>query len=82
MDLSKATDDQLRAELERRSKVKPACPQPKPNVDFQPVLTMLNEMVEKASTDEYWEEDNDQYLYECLINAVYGPAFWDWARYL
>lgn len=78
MDLSKATDAQLKAELERRNLPKNVRPQQNPNPDFTQLIRMLDEMVDTAIERGFWDEDNKHYIYEVVMSAVYGPNYYGW----
>lgn len=76
--LDGATDDELKAELERRKKIERSPPAPLPNPDFSGLRQMIIEMVANAAVSQCMDEDADHYVYEAAIEAVYGKSFWAW----
>jgi hypothetical protein len=83
-DLTKISDADLQAEIERRAKqsaVSPfraVAPRPLDSQDFVPLREMVIDGVAFAVLKGYWPKDFKQYVYEAAIEAVYGKAFWPW----
>ncbi len=79
--LTEATEDELRAEIERRNLAQKQITAPRPvsNPDFSALRSMIIDIVEDTCRDQCWPKDSKQYIYELAIKTVYGPTFWEWA---
>lgn len=78
-DIRKISDAELRAEIERRRQEKAAKERPKllANPDFS-ALTQLTERYFDALESKQGDEDDDHYIYEEVLKALYGPKVFDW----
>ncbi len=79
MDLSKATPEELRAELERREKVGKR-PVKLGAINMTKVIKLVEDHVNQVATDGYGFKDFSHYLSEEALIAVYGPTVFDWLR--
>lgn len=82
-DFGDASDEELKAELERRERAKSVpIPTAKPmaNVDWTNVYETAKSCLETASKLGFWDEDNRHYIYESVLTAIYGDTFWQWKR--
>ncbi len=79
--LMEATDDELRAEIERRDLAQKQIVPPRPvaNPDFSALRSMIIDIVEDTCRDHCWPKDSKQYIYELAMKTVYGQTFWEWA---
>ena len=80
--LTDATDDELRAEIERRATQKQITPPDQVTTDagFVALRNMIIEIVSDACEHKYWTKDHKQYIYELAMQAVYGQGFWPWKK--
>jgi len=81
MDLTKLTDEQLKAELEAREAKRKAdaIPQQKKEINWQPLLNHLHEgIVNMVEDDGYPGKDFDHYVFETAMECVYGKDVWKW----
>lgn len=69
-----STADLLK-EIKRRQK---EGPKPIESPDFSKVMGMVLDLLHNAQQDEYWSDDNDHYIFEAVMEAIYGPDFFDW----
>lgn len=61
-------------EIEKESK-----PQIKDNIDWVPVKVFASSIINDIADGSYHEDDdNEQYLYETVIESIYGKEIWDW----
>jgi hypothetical protein len=74
--LTDVTDDELKAELERRRLG--ARPQPIQNPDFGPLIKMLEEDLESIEKTKQRDEDINHYAYEAAMTCLYGPDVFKW----
>lgn len=79
-DLSGLSDEDLRAELERRKAPPVPVPVQRENPDFSALRSCVVSGVERAMAEGYVDEDLRQYVYEEAVSAVYGQTFWEWRR--
>lgn len=70
------TDEQLRAELERRRLG--ARPQPKQNPDFGPLIQMLEDDIAEMEQTKHRDDDISHYVYESALKCLYGPDVFKW----
>lgn len=79
------SDDDLRAEVERRAKKeelvgRTTIPTTVPNMDFSDLVATVTEGVGKMVAEQHEDENFKHYVYEAAINAIYGDRFWAWRR--
>ena len=76
------SDDELKAELERREKreeeKKSAPPEPLREPNFEPLRKMIIRGTLDAIDIGAEDDDFQHYLYEAAMEAVYGKGFWVW----
>jgi len=81
-DLSKFSDEVLRRELEKRqSKKKIISPIRSSKTDAEVVTSIINcleSCISASMRDGRWDEDNDVYILEAVIGAIYGDSFYEW----
>jgi hypothetical protein len=81
MDIGKYSDNDLRKELERREKSKLAAPD-RTNRSDQEIVEQIYKTVQScldgAVERGYWDEDNDQYIFEAAMKAFYGDDYFHW----
>lgn len=71
-------EDDIAKELERK-----ACATANPPVPLaSPDFTVLRQVVERGVKEEIEQQDPDddfkQYVYEAAMDAIYGPAYFEW----
>lgn len=76
--LGDVSDDELRAELDRRARLVSDPPPSLPSPDFTHLRELIAQGVADASQNKIWMKDFKQYVYEAAMEAVYGPNFWTW----
>jgi hypothetical protein len=78
-DLDHISDEQLRAELERREEAEEARlrPRPQPYQDYEGLVKQCEAYIEELANYSY-DEDAKQYIYEAAIEAIYGKGVWKW----
>jgi len=74
------TDEELRAELEKRKVVKSIHPCRLDPIDWNPLIKMVEECEAKSAADRFEDEDNHHYFYEAMMTAIYGPDYFAWRR--
>jgi len=74
-DLDKFSDEELKAELNKRAEKLLGVPTPQQHMDWRPLVRMTNLMIEQALKDQYWDEDNDHYIFEEVMKTIYGENF-------
>lgn len=79
-DLKKVSDEDLERELERRKREKAGNSAPKPlsNPDFSKLITFVVSGIEEAVKERRKDSDFEHYVYEVVMEAIYGKDFWDW----
>lgn len=72
------TDEELRAELERRQR--PVLPRPchVRDPDWEPLIKMMEESLTESIAKGYEDDDFKHYVYEMAITAVYGKEYFQW----
>ena len=82
MNLSELTDDELKVELARRRNVKEelALPKPLPNPDWTQVTTLAIQIRDEIVRDRREDDDNDVYVSEAVMKAVFGEDYFEWRR--
>lgn len=81
MDLTTASDKELAAELERRKLAKELAETPKmlKNIDWTEVINNAESEVDDILAGTYHEDNDDaQYMYEAVMQAVYGKKYFEW----
>ena len=54
-------------------------PLPLQNPDYSKLRTLAESIIKDMAGDDYCEDnDNTQWAYEAMMNAVYGPGVWEW----
>jgi hypothetical protein len=82
--LEHLSDAELEAEMQRRKKAKrlEMAPQRVPNPDLTAVLgqcdAMIEEMASPGGIHDDDLSDHQHYLWEMMMQALYGPKFFDW----
>jgi len=79
--LNEFTDGQLEAELERRKNAN-LLPQPQPvkNPDFTDIISMCKKHISDLWRDGYNDDDDEEYIYETILRAVFGDYIFDKMR--
>ena len=77
-ELKEIPDEDLQAELDKREakREEAAKPQPVANPDWSKVKEMAIDHVERTLRRE-GEKDADHYIYEQVLETVYGADIWD-----
>ncbi len=47
------------------------------NRDYTKLENMVESVMKEIEEDDY-NEDNDHYIYECVMETFYGPDVWKW----
>lgn len=55
-------------------------PQIKENIDWTPVIQCVSDYMERLFNDEGVHDDEDHYIYEEVVAAMYGKDVWDKIR--
>ena len=79
--LKKYTDEELRAELDKRKQAAyvASLPTPIDNPDWTDVIEFAKEMVTiRANPELYDDDDNIHYLWEGVMVSLYGKDIWKW----
>ncbi len=77
--LSEFTDMQLRLELEKREKAIKEPPKMIKNPDFTDIIVQAAAIVQLIVDGHYHEDyDHPNYIYEAVMEAVYGEDIWTW----
>lgn len=54
-------------------------PLPEDERDWSEVIRIAKELVDDVVTDKYHSDNDDEhYIYEAAMEAIYGKDFWDW----
>lgn len=72
--LARFTTEQLQAELEFRK----TQPKPMAEVDWTPVYSYVVDVNTRLMVEGEQERDFEHYLFERVLEAMYGPKVWDW----
>ena len=77
--LKRMTDEALQAELDRRKaeREEEAKPRPVAEPDWSRVKLMAIDHVERALRGERREKDVDHYIYEQVLETMYGADIWE-----
>lgn len=77
MQLNEITTEALERELERR-KLKEKAPTPLSTPDFSNVVHLANTYMHAVSVNGDPDDDLRGYIFEAVINAIYGSNAWEW----
>lgn len=80
-DLSSATPEQLRAELERRDRaaaIPPPAARPLAEIDWRVVYETATSAVNDAVKRQFMDDDSEGYVWEAVLSAIYGKDYWTW----
>lgn len=83
--LRQVSEEDLKAELERREKEKAAGPRPKPlaKPDFSAVLAMFETQLAEMEKGEVHDDDYSEfqhYVFENVAKAIYGDKYFQWTN--
>lgn len=81
MSISNFSDAELERELAKRKnlKVKPQkVVSIEENTAFTKLIENVDEMLDEAIQNGYWNEDYNHYIYEEVMTTIYGPGYWPW----
>lgn len=74
--LKEFTDSELEGELAKRKLERPT---PLKDIDWSPISNYLEgEGVSRLEEDGFLDEDFKQYLFETVLEVVYGKNIWAW----
>lgn len=78
-DLSKMTDEALEAELKARKLKQQQGPKPLDNPDWGKLTRYVTGTVERlAKSEDEYEKDFDHWVFEQVMETIYGKDFWPW----
>lgn len=77
MNLDQFTDEQLKAELERREKLANKPPGMIENPDFREVILAVKDQTTQIYEGQY-DERGKQYIWQTVMEACYGKGYWAW----
>ncbi len=78
-DLSKLSDEALEAELKARKLKQQAPPSPLASPDWSKLTKYVTKTVERlAKSEDEYEKDFDQRIFESVMTTIYGKDFWTW----
>ena len=80
-DLKSYSDGDLKKELERREKERNNVPSPKLNPDFSDVVDAAKSYIVEVQAGVV-DDDTEHYIFEAVMEAVYGEKVWDWINKL
>jgi len=73
------TDDELAAEVARRSKIKEEIPKPIKNIDWQPLLDYFNRTLLQMSRGEGVPKEFEHWVFEKVAEVAYDERkFFKW----
>jgi hypothetical protein len=80
MDLTKATEAQLKLELKRREeeKAKKDLPEVLPVIDAKNIIEFAKEVRDSINSTGFEPKDTEHFAYETIMETVFGHAYWDW----
>ncbi|MFA6094138.1 MAG: hypothetical protein WC986_14465 [Elusimicrobiota bacterium] len=80
MNLEQISDEQLKAELERREMAAKVATMPKPlaKPDYSKLEEVLSTGIIKIMQANKAPEDFKQYIFEAAMEARYGTNVWTW----
>ena len=68
--------EKLEKELEESKKQE--IPKPIPVRDFNPLIKMCESHLKDIAEKGYAEEDDKQYIFECVMKTIYGKDIFNW----
>lgn len=81
----RASDEELRAELNRRASIRSRPPDPLTarsspprGDDFAILRDLIVDATAEAAKTGRWPKDFRYYVYEAAMVSIYGPSFWEW----
>ena len=77
-DLRDFSDEDLKKELEWREKKNNKPPLQKDDIDWTPLLVMVQEGVDGIARDGRPGKDFDHYVFETVMECVYDRDIWKW----
>jgi len=77
MSLKEYSTEDLRKELTRREEESSAAA-PLEKIDWQPVIDLVIDGVDTMRNECYEPKDFEHYVYEAVMEAVYGKDVWKW----
>lgn len=77
-DLSKMTDEALKAELKARKLKQQTGPAPIGNPDWSKLTRYVTDTVERLAKSDDYEGDFKQWIFEQVMETLYGKGFWAW----
>jgi len=72
------SDEQLEAELKARAELRNKPPTPLPTIRWDQVSDYIKVGVYEVSLGRGEPKDFEHYLFELVMEAVYGREFWVW----
>lgn len=69
------SDAELQNELKRRGIARVA-PKPLPNPDFTKLIETVTDIIQAHINNRYGDDDDQHYIYEAAVEAVYGDKIW------
>lgn len=79
MSLHNYTDDELKAEIDRRiQEENDRVFTVQTKMDWDNVIRAIEDYVLVARRDKYLLKDFDHYLFETVMETVYGKDIWKW----
>lgn len=82
-DASRLTTEELLAELARRKqegRVVLPPPEPLPNPELSYIVALVVDSVNALAEEGPVAEDFHRHIYQRLLEAIYGKAYWEWER--
>lgn len=76
--LNEYSDEQLRAELERRKKIVETAPAELTYHDFRPLIDLVREGVTAVRVSGFAPKDFEHGVFEVALEGMYGKGFWTW----
>jgi hypothetical protein len=78
--LEQLSDEQLEAELARRAEAKKqaAIPKPLDNIDWVPLTNYVVTSVKEVANGDGEPKDFEHWLFEMVMETIYGPDIWKW----
>lgn len=86
-DLKKLSEDQLvnlakecNRLLKLKKEFKNNIPQPLEKPNFDKLIETCNDILKEIYEHKYDRDDNQYYIYEAALEAIYGKKVFDWIR--
>jgi hypothetical protein len=79
--LKNFTEKDLEGEISRRRELRRMIPKPVADPDWSPLVKILVDMINRAVEEQYWNDDNDHYIVEKVMETSFGSGYWDWLRH-